>query len=245
MFQRFVPLGSWCRTAHQCRVHAPNLKLEATRSGPFDWTITPFRSLSKIIRNDLDRSLVLNPIDSYVNRAGSITCGYSGLTFHHHLTAQDVELHGGARNDQIVPNGLIKSPKWEDARNRFFHTLDNLREASKADGNLYVRWMNTGRGRGTWQFPEVFDGEDILKTSELLNSCGWLKSSGLLYVTTEIVEEARDPLEDAIKSISKIGDYSWNCIIRERKGFNGDQTNRFQGDEASWDKLFQAILRNN
>lgn len=242
-FRRLVPMGSWCRTAYQCRVHSEKFALEETKSGPFDWTITPFRTLSKVIRGDIDEELVLNPIDSYVNRVGSITCGYSGLAFHHDLPIKLVDSYGGTKSQQIVPGELLKTEKWSNAKSRFHYTLGNLMKEREKEGSLYVRWMRTGRGPQIGQFPEVFDGEDPVKTLELLRSNEWLQhDSGLLYVTTEIVEGVRDPLENPIESISKIAENCWNCVIKERKGFNGDQTVNFKGDEYSWDSLFQEIL---
>ena len=242
-FRRLVPLGSWCRTAHQCRVHSEKFALEETKSGPFDWTITPFRTLSKIIRGDIYEELVLNPIDSYINRVGSVTCGYSGLAFHHHLPVKLVDSYGGTKNQQVVPEELLKTEKWSDAKSRFRYTLGNLMKEREKERNLYVRWMKTGHGHQIGEFPEVFDGEDPVKTLELLLSNVWLQNdSGLLYITTEIVEGVRDPLENPIESISRIAENCWNCVIKERKGFNGDQSFNFKGDEDAWDSLFQKIL---
>ena len=242
-FRRFVPLGSWCRTAHQCRVHSEKFALEETKSTPFDWTITPFRSLSKIIRGDFDKEFLLNPIDSYVNRVGSVTCGYSGLAFHHHLPVKLVESYGGTKNQQVVPHELLKSEEWSKAKRRFLHALCNLMDEREKEGNLYVRWMSTGRGPQIGQFPEVFDGEDPGKTLQLLCSNEWMqRGSSLLYITTEVVEGVRQPLGNPIVSISEIAENCWNVVIKERKGFNGDQLINFKGDEIAWGSLFREII---
>ena len=246
MFERLVPLGSWCRAAHQCRAHAEGLNFQKTKSGPFDWTITPFRSLSKIIRNEIDLKLVLNPIDSYINRVGSVTCGYTGITFHHHLTRQIVNDFGGQKNDQTVPRELLKSNKWIDTKKRFAHTLENFKRISTQKGNLYVRWMRNGRQADSIrEFPDVFDGEHPSKLKKLLRSQGLFASSGLIHVTTEVLEGATEPIKKPIKSISKISNNCWECIIQERKGFNGDQTYNFKGDEYSWKKLLEEIANKN
>lgn len=241
MFKRLVPLGSWCRTSYQCRVHASSLGLQQTRSTPFDWTVTPFRSLTKIIRLDLEEDLLLNSSDSYVNSAGSITCGYSGISFHHDLSPNSVRDAGGKPDDQEVPSALVESREWADAKNRFLHTLGNVHETFKEEKNLYVRWMRTGRG-SAGRFPGVFDGEAPLKILELLSSCGYYKSSGLLHICTKVVEGVQAPLTNPIKSITEIGENCWECVLLERKGFNGDQTSSFKGDKLSWNKLFRDIL---
>ena len=187
--------------------------------------------------------MILNPIDSYVNRVGSITCGYSGLAFHHHLPIKLVDSYGGTKNQQIVPGELLKTKNWNDAKSRFFHTLENLMKEREKDANLYVRWMRMGRGPQIGTFPEVFDGEDPVKTLELLHSNEWMqRGSGLLYVTTEMVEGVREPLENPIESVSELAENCWNVVIKERKGFNGDQKVNFKGDETSWGSLFQKII---
>ena len=243
--RRLVPLGSWCITAHQCRVNSKKFLPEETKSGPFDWTITPFRSLSKVIREDINQNLILNPIDSYINGLGSVTCSYSGIAFHHHLSRTLVASYGGEKNQNVMHTELLESKEWRDAKSRFCHTLGNLVKTSKEEGNLYVRWVREGIGEKVINFPEVFNGEDPTKTYELLRSNGWLNNSGLLYVTTEMVKGVKEPLKNPIKSISKISDSCWNCIIKEREGFNGDPAGAiWKGDEMSWQSLFREILEN-
>ena len=240
-FRRLVPLGSYCRTSYQCRVYSKKFLSEETKSGPFDWTITPFLSLSRIIREDINQNLILNPIDSYINRGGSVTCGYSGIAFHHDLNKKIVKSYGGEKNQKVVPTELLESKEWSYAKSRYFHTLRNLVKTSKEEGNLYVRWMKNTTAKNYL----VFAGEDPAKTYELLRSNKWLNNSGLLYITTGYVEGVQEPLKNPIKSISKISDNCWNCIIKERKGFNGDPTGAiWKGDGMSWQSLFHEILEN-
>lgn len=241
--KRLIHLGSWCRTAYQCRFHAEMLGLEATLSTPFDWTITPFRSLSQILKGDLAVEDVLNPIDSFVNRVGSVTCGYSGISFHHDLSITVVRKYGGEKNESEIPEDLLLSPEWQAARLRFQHTHSNFRNICNEPGNLYVRWMCTGKGRGpaVAQFPEVFDGETPQKTLALLSQGGFLGESGLLYITTEIIDNVRSPIDNPISHFNKIDSNCWECSLHERRGYNGDQTTNFKGDEASWGTILNLI----
>jgi len=241
-FKRLIPLGSWCRVAYQCRTHSQVLGLEPVQSGPFDWTITPFRTASRILYKDFREDLLLNPVDSYVNRVGSVTCGYTGISFHHDLAPEIVSAHGGTVNDQSVPVALAKSDHWINAKSRFMHTLENMMNLSRQEGNLYVRWMNCGRGRSDDNFPEVFDGETPSKLATLLSSFDSHQSFCLLHVTSEIVPGVREPLNNPIKSLNVSNGNCIEVVLLERLGHNGDQTYNYIGDEASWRLLFEAIL---
>ena len=188
---RLVPIGVQCRNAYQCRLNSDKFMLLKTKSGPFDWTICYFQSLSKIISEDINEKLILNPIDSYINKYGSVTCGYSGIIFHHDLNPNFVKSFGEIKNQQVVSK-MIETKQWSDAKSRFLHTLKNLVQTSKEEGNLYVRWKKDP------------SDEDAVKTYELLRSNKWLNNSGLLFVTTELVEGVKEPFKKPIKSISKI-----------------------------------------
>ena len=244
-FRRLVPLGAWCRSAYQCRMYSKKFLPEETQSGPLDWTITPFLSLSKVIREDINQDLILNPIDSYINRTGSVTCGYSGIIFQHDLDFKLVKSYGGEKNQKVVPTVLLESKQWRNAKSRYFHTLRNLVKTSKKEGNLYVRWLNHTSANNHL----VCAGEDPEKIYKLLRSNEWLNNSGLLHITTEMVKGVKEPIKNPIKSISKISDNCWNCIIKEREGFNGDPAPDppgaiWKGDGMSWQSLFQEILEN-
>lgn len=242
VFERLVPLGSWCRTAYQCRSHAKQLGLEV-KSGPFDWSITPFRALSVALRDEINPDLLLNPIDSYINRVGSVTCGYTGIAFHHDLAVADVKSYGGQANDQTIPTDLIESEQWARTKNRFLHTFNNFQQLFQKKGNLYVRWMNIGRGAAIGRFPTVFDGETPGKIRRLLSLRHPHNQFGLLHVTTEIMEDFTSPIEEPIKTLALVDVNTWACILRERRGFNGDQTINYKGDEAAWGSLFNKIIK--
>lgn len=240
--KRLVPLGSWCRTAFQCRQNAEKLGLLKTPSGPFDWTITPFRALSRALSNDIRSDLILNPYDSYINKVGSVTCGYTGLAFHHDLPIDLVLKHGGGKGEPDVPPSLLQSEKWGAARSRFTHTLGNLLDISKDHGNIFVRWLNTGRGCNP-NFPEVFDGETPSKTYNLLEAAAGHNDFSLIYATSKIVLNVEVPIVSPVEKLEADSEHIFNCILTERKGRNGDQSHHFAGDDASWLACLDQALR--
>jgi hypothetical protein len=242
VIRRLLPIGSWCRTAYQCRRVAPLLSLEETSSAPFDWTITPFRALSRILRNDFEPGLLLNPLDSYVNRVGSVTCGYSGIAFHHDLPVSLVCDHGSKLNSPSVPASIFRGAECKQSRERFMHTFANLSRLSKLNGNLFVRWMNTGPGPGVdWQFPEVFDGEAPSKIHELLTAFSGHDNFFLVSITSDVIEGVTSCIESPCQIVSSSGNVL-ELKIFERKGRNGDQSNDFRGDDLSWEAAFECAI---
>jgi hypothetical protein len=184
--KKIIPLGSWCRTAYQCRTQAPVFSFDPTPSGPFDWTITPFRSLVRIFQQDFSRDEVLNPIESYINKTGSVTCGYTGITFHHDLSSKIVQSYNAKSSGSDVPDALFDSGKISTVKARFFHTLENLYSTLNEPCNMYVRWIPPSSN--AVNFPEVFSGESVLKIRDLLYLHSGHRNHYLLYLKSQIVK---------------------------------------------------------
>lgn len=239
---RLVPIGSWCRTAFQCRQHAEGLGLEAVQSGPFDWTVTPYRALSRIFQNDFRQELLLNPFDSYVNRVGSISCGYSGIAFHHDLNPSVVGLHGGKQPHSAIPQALMTLPEWKSARDRFLHTLDNMCKLYCKPGNIFVRWLYYGQASAEGTFPGVFDGETAENLFSLIRMALGHDEFFLICVESQSVGGIACPFDNPVAPIDLGNSRIFNCLLRERLGWNGDQGNDFRGDDSSWLKMFQCAL---
>jgi hypothetical protein len=146
-----VPLGFSCRSAYQLRRLMASRKDLHVDSGPFDWTMTSFRALSKIFSDDIKPSLILNPIDSYINFNGSITCGYLGVSFHHDLPPSLVQSWGGAESSSPdVPFPLFDSTDISKAKSRFLYQIHKLHsillspvQQRLSSGSSGTRWERT------------------------------------------------------------------------------------------------------
>jgi hypothetical protein len=54
MTVKLLPIGAWCRTAYQARRFAETDARFSCASAPFDWTITPYSSLQKVLSQEFD-----------------------------------------------------------------------------------------------------------------------------------------------------------------------------------------------
>ena len=61
----------------------------------------------------------------------------------------------------------------------------------------------------------------------------------LLFVETMEIDEKSD-LKDPILDYS-VEDSICSCTLKERKGFNGDMTSNFRGDECSWQICLEKV----
>lgn len=240
--KRIITLGSWCRVAFQCRRYAELNRLEPVQSGPFDWTITPFNALVSIFCNKFSSCSILNPIESIVNQVGSITCGYTGIAFHHDLPYSLAAKHGAKIGDPIIPHSLSQSQHWKQARSRFCYTLDKFHQVCKLEGNLFVRWLRHSSDTSLVKFPDVYAGE----SPELLNQiiCSYCNHDNfaILYVTSQIMAGEKI-IEIPIQNIKKYHNICEVSLL-ERRGKNGDQSNNYQGDDVSWDSCLNFAISN-
>ncbi|MEA5400731.1 hypothetical protein VB734_11850 [Synechococcus sp. BA-124 BA4] len=220
------------------------MSLSDTPSTPFDWTITSFRALSKVLTGDLIPEKVLNPIDSYINRVGSISCGYSGIAFHHDLPPDLVSSYQLGENERsTVPHSLLHCKEFSSARSRFFHTCTSLHERMKNPGNIYVRWMNFGKSREvTWAFPEVLDGETPERLFEIIKAGVGHSDFHLITITSKLSESVLPVCSPLTIQADQENPRIFNAILLERKGWNGDQSNSYKGDEPAWYKCFEAAF---
>ncbi len=59
--KRIITLGRACRPAYQARLFSRNNGLE-TISTPFDWVVTPYISIARILDDDFSPLKVLDPV---------------------------------------------------------------------------------------------------------------------------------------------------------------------------------------
>jgi hypothetical protein len=234
---RLIPLGAWCRTAYQCRLHSKTLGLEIPPTLPFDWTISPYRSISKILRGDISNCLILNEYDSFINKTGSVSCGYTGLTSHHDLSPSVSESLGCSAENQVPSELLWKSIQHRQAIDRFMHTYGNLISWMRKPGNVFVRWMYGGPGSVGVNFPDVFLGESPQRLRSLIRNV--LHHDDFYLVHFYSLPTDADTY--MFKHMSS-GKFTYSGVLYERIGWNGDGSSDFRGDENAWGQLLKEAL---
>ena len=248
---RLIPLGALCKAAYQCRTQANELNLSKTVSTPFDWTVTPFRSLTLILNSInhpgvMPYELVLDPINCSINGAGSVRDEFTGISFHHDLDPELVETHlkiKSPKNVNRIPGSLAHSAQWSQARERFLHTLNNFKQIFAEPEVVFVRWQLEGVRRAYPRFPEIFSGESPFNILRSLQRAGMHDTSSLLTVTTKVLPNQHEEIESPVHQyIKKQNGQNAHAVLAERRGLNGDQTSNFRGDEASWNALFVKHL---
>ena len=226
-----LSLGRACRPAFQARSFSKWKGLDIV-STPLDWTVTPFLSVVKMLDEDFDVNKVLSRDLAYITpKSGSITCGYSGINFHHALGPGIVKKYLGSEGvaDSIPPDALMSSPEWEKAVGRFRHTYANFLHATSSDQCLFLRWRRMRHANDFYSF-----GESVYRlTLALTKSSKVNPGFRVLNVVTKEIHENRDPIEDPVLDYL-VEDSICSCTLEERKGFNGDMTGNFRGDEYSW-----------
>lgn len=249
---RLVPLGSWCRAAYQCRLQAETLGLSKTISTPFDWSITPFRSLMLILEyinnpDLLSNELILNPSNCCINPVGSVKDVYTGISYHHDLGPDIVKSFHGI--DYPMPSNkinkhLANSKEWEKARGRFEHTLNNFWTVFSDPYNIFVRWQRLGVDNSVNDFPNVFEGESSERILKALQRAGMHQNSMLITVETKVLHGEKEVIKSPILDFRQHESGQLiHCILAERKGLNGDQTWNFRGDEKSWEHVVRKCIK--
>lgn len=236
-----VSLGSWCRPAHNIRLYAQQSERFESISGPFDWTITSFRALRECVTEGFDPSDVLPVENILFSFARSGMCGRTGLIFHHALGPVSLGNIGSFTAGQKMPVGDVALRLIDEARGRFIHTFGKFKSlGTNGNGLVFVRWRKFGHPDKS--FPEVF----LEESNEALIAClrGFLGHDKfhLLVLTSEIIPDQREMLCNPLVELKAESERCISCRISERKGWNGDQSSNFKGDEDSWKAAFDAAF---
>lgn len=236
-----IPIGAWCRVAHQVKLYCKEKAGLSSASLPFDWTITSFAALKTVLDPTFDPASIL-PIDrSVVSFAGSAQCDQTNIIFHHALPPNFIQQVGSFSVGDSIPSDVSSGPKFNDVRGRFVHTFNHLRTiAHQSVTPIFVRWIR--KGHPDHQFPFAFEGETPETLYALLDNFIGHKPFFLVVVTSHEL----DPLD--VKAVPQIESVTVNpailtCRLDERRGWNGDGTNDFRGDEASWRALFDLVFQ--
>lgn len=126
-FQHYVSLGGYCEVAHQIRRRWGTKKAHF-----FDWLVTPFPGLMKILESDFDgvflrENLRLDP------RTHSVVDAANGLAFHHEFTRNEL----GHVTDDIIDR------KYKVSRAKMQFLIDRWRGVTRgSDPTLYVLVSN-------------------------------------------------------------------------------------------------------
>ena len=119
-YNHIISLGAWCQVAEQLRRHEVSFV-----SSPFDWLVTPFESLLRIIRNGGVQ--LCNDVAQYDGGQSAICTNY-GVLYHHEFprdTQDKVKIND---DDRIV------------GRSKLLHKMANLDVYCKRDGRkLFIR----------------------------------------------------------------------------------------------------------
>lgn len=237
---RLVSIGGWCRPAHQIRVWAEGRSEFEAPASPFDWTITPFSALQTCLAPDFDPRKILASDQCVVSFAGSGMCQRSELVFHHDIPPAALEPIDGLDHGDVLPDTDQMSELRHKARYRFAHTMDRLKDdAATSDGLIFIRWQRGGHPDR--QFPAAFEGESSHALAALIERFLGHQRFGLLVVTSETVSPENADIPDPIRRFRQSGRIIESTIL-ERKGWNGDMTNDFRGDEISWSVLLDRAV---
>ncbi|MEG4200422.1 DUF1796 family putative cysteine peptidase [Microcoleus sp. Pol12A5] len=228
-----IPIGAWCRTAYQVREFNTSNNT-TSESFPFDWTITTFAALQRILSPEFNPAQILDLNNLYINKFGSLSDSYSDLIFHHDLSPALVrKYHSDDRENFInISPQLIDSGAIDQAKGRFLHTFSKLKDYCKSGNQKigFIRWCRSGHPDP--ELPSVFTDENIFSLYQLLQSfCGHNKFY-VLRIMTKYVDDL--PSEGSVLEYHKYSNVGASILLAERPGYNGDRSNNFAGDCRSW-----------
>lgn len=240
-----MSIGTHCKTAYQLRVYAKKERLSSP-SCPFDWTITTLEALKRVVSVDFDPQQVLEKDNWYIGSAGSVVCKHSELCFHHHLSPALMKSYPLGQDNtfnvsldcQLHP--VVASDNWEKARQRFLHTYAKMIHCSTLPGNLYVRTVPATVMNARHR--DISVHEDPYAVLESLSSFNAHPDFCLLHVVTRI-NRSLAPLVEAVTNLQRVSRHLIICEIEERRGWNGDQSASFKGDENAWEILMDRVLK--
>ena len=237
----FVPLGALCRTSHQIKFHASALGNDALPpSLPFDWTITSFSALTTVLHPEFDPKSVLTETECSIGFSGAVQCDKTGLIFHHDLPPSLFEPSGGPQPYDKLPEDLARTGPFNDARARFLHTFAHLQGVkAQTDCPIFVRWMSFGHPEK--RFPALFAGESpqALYTA-LLGFMGGLPFRLLVVTTKNVPRDAAKPPALIVSDPDQSNIAT--CLLYEWRGWNGDGTDDYRGDEESWGQMLRRAI---
>lgn len=119
--------------------------------------------------------------------------------------------------------------------------MDRLKDdAATSDGLVFIRWQRGGHPDR--QFPDAFEGESSEALAAIIERFLGHRRFGLLVVTTQTAPPEIREIADPIRKFETSGRIIESTIL-ERKGWNGDLTDDFRGDEVSWTVLLDQAAR--
>ena len=237
---RMISLGAWCRPAYQIGIYAAQTDAAEGLKGPFDWTVTSFRSLENCLHPDLEAHDVLNPDLIESSFAKSAMCQKSGVVFQHAIDPKTVRQFGDFAPGAKIPRFDAFDPVIENAKGRFIHTFQTLDSLKTGDNPiLFVRWRRAGHPDA--QYPFAFEGETEEATLDAISRFLGHDRFHLLAVQSRIVPGETMPFATPVTDF-RTNSRCFSCFIDERKGWNGDQKPGFKGDEHSWAAAFDHTL---
>ena len=240
MTTRLISLGAWCRPAYQLSAYADSRTGFEASAYPFDWTITSFRALSHCLDPGFSPESMLQPGNTRVSFAGSGMCDTSGLIFHHAISPEALSTLGAyAPGDRLPEIEGIRQVR-EASLSRFLHTFRRLQTLQQDSARLvFVRWQRAGHPDR--RFATAFEGETEEALLSVIERFLGHDRFRLLIVRSQIknghVNEISEPVRDFRTNGAAI-----SCNILERRGWNGDLTNSFKGDEHSWRTALDQAL---
>lgn len=241
MVVKLVSLGGGCRPAHQIRVFAAETPVVEAPSFPFDWTITSFDALKVCLAPDFDIDRMLRDDQLKLSFARSGQCGDTNLIFHHAIENRLFSAFSDVQSGDEMPRNAEIDHFVTQARDRFRHTYDRFRACRESDDHfVFVRWQRLGIPDA--EYPQAFAGETPEGLCNLLEAFVGKGRFKLLLVTTQLVPGAASNIPEPLVRLDADGPLI-AATIRERKGWNGDQSNDFRGDEPSWRRLLTEALQ--
>lgn len=237
---RILSLGGWCRPAYQIARYTQKNGNTAFLKGPFDWAITSFDALKFCMQPDLKREQILESGKIISSSAGSGMCGNSGLIFHHSINRGTLAKFGSFAKGDPIPETDDLRDIIEDAKGRFLYTYGLMRSLRSFDGPiLFVRWNHSEEPDPL--FPDMSKGETDTSLVAMLTSFLGHDKFHVLSLKSDIISGVATPFSEPITAFRASKNHI-ECLVNERKGWNGDQTNSFKGDENSWEVAFDHVL---
>lgn len=242
-----IPIGAWCRTAYQVGNFVEHHNGQKN-SYPFDWTITPFLSLKTTLNNQFDPSCILSDENLELSKFSSIADRPSSLIFHHDLSEHVVADHlkRGPTNARGIPLSLLNDTnRVQNAKSRFVHTYTNLSEnisqaRSRGERIGFVRWMRGGHPDHT--LPEAFEGETIDTLWSLLTEFCQTTDIAVLQVISKVNKGTEIPDKTCLTDFT-VNPRGAIVTLLERRGWNGDGSNSFRGDNKPWEMALDWFTR--
>ena len=128
---------------------------------------------------------------------------------------------------------MLSSPEWDNAKSRFQHTYTNFLDAIAQPGTLFLRWRRKRHAGDQYSL-----GEDPSRLNELLCSSNKVNQGFKCLVVETHEIYSHDAIANPVEIQSLDGGLLC-CVLKERKGYNGDQTNNWRGDESAWEPCFR------